>query len=132
MRFTDIPVAGWWFITLAVTAVYFGVLVPWMPTPRTRLRISLGPVICAAGYLGLFATQRYSGPEMMAAYSCLVLAFPLAIAWDHKKLAELALDQQKNGNTLNNVAPAGMLARMLLVFTCAILVDIWILVRNIL
>ncbi|MEU3214915.1 hypothetical protein ACF1BP_01565 [Streptomyces sp. NPDC014735] len=82
----------WWLFSAVCVAVWFGVMLPAMPTRNHKIFVSLGPPAIFAAVAAYCAESGDAFTEILPVYCGLVLAVPVGILGHRKALRTILSD----------------------------------------
>ncbi|MGA5822320.1 hypothetical protein ACPC54_31175 [Kitasatospora sp. NPDC094028] len=117
-----LSVATWWCIAVFVTAVFWAVWVPSMPTREYRLMTALAPFGGALFLLMHYKIKGMEPADSLAMFSTGILAFALGAVGHRRKLAAALTAAKREGRSDRDVMPVPMMAQLLLSLTAGMVV----------
>lgn len=101
--FMSLSISVWAALAAAVTPVHIAVMRWCMPTPRTKLNMSFGPLVSGIVLLMSALVKGYSPALTLFLYSGILITFIIMLAPVRKRISAGILEQEKN--PLEKVSP---------------------------
>ncbi|MFE7564547.1 hypothetical protein [Kitasatospora sp. NPDC057500] len=109
-------VVSWWWIAVLVTAAFWVLLVPGMPTRTYRIRTALAPVAVMLFGIGSYYAKHMEAATVLTMYSTAIAAIMTGILGHRRELARRLTELQEKGGSEDEAAPPAMLAQLLASF----------------
>ncbi|MFG2843369.1 hypothetical protein ACGF12_09355 [Kitasatospora sp. NPDC048296] len=117
-----LSVATWWWIAVLVTAVFWAIWVPSMPTREYRIMTALAPFGGALVLLGHYEIKGMDPADALSMFSTAILFFALGAVGHRRKLAQRLMEAKREGRSDRDVMPVAMMAQILLSLTAGLVV----------
>ncbi|MEU7134025.1 hypothetical protein [Streptomyces sp. NPDC046261] len=126
MQPPSIPTPAWWTISVFATVAFLMVTVPIMPTTRSRVQVSLAPVL-AALFAVASAYAKHYGPEtLLPMYTAAMLGIPLGLLGHQRELKQKILDREAHGERPENKPSGAAVAQLVGVLMVMAALAVWI------
>ncbi|MER7706704.1 hypothetical protein ABTX81_27885 [Kitasatospora sp. NPDC097605] len=106
-------VVSWWWLAILVTATFWVLLVPGMPTRTHRISAALTPLAMALFGVGSYYAKHMEAATVLAMYSFAVVSFPAGMIGHRRELARRLTEANEKGEPEDEAAPPAMLAQLL-------------------
>ncbi|MFJ9842435.1 hypothetical protein ACIRYZ_18520 [Kitasatospora sp. NPDC101155] len=117
-----LSVATWWWIAVLVTAVFWAIWVPSMPTREYRIMTVLAPFGGALVLLAHYEIKGMDPADALSMFSTAILSFGLGAVGHRRKLAQRLMEAKREGRSDRDVMPVAMMGQILLSLTAGMVV----------
>ncbi len=126
MQPPSLPVQAWWTIAVFAAVAFLALVVPMMPTRRSRIQVALGPVATALFAVASAAVKDYGPETLLPMYAAVMLGIPLGLLGHGRELKQKIIDREQHGERPENKPSTGMVVQLVTVLLVMCAVGVWL------